>query len=167
MHAYVELADPSGSGSKTWNFGQSGSSLGLTTSYVPTTSGGVQKTASNFTWVQDTAGNSYIGTTVTTLDPGQPYSSTKQTNQTVDVYGNVTQVQNYNYGTAGSGSAGTLARTYTYSYLNSSQYTSLYILNRLTSAAVTDGTNNATLASSVYDIYGDTRLAVLVRRWRQ
>ncbi len=36
-------------------------------------------------------------------------------------------------------------------YLNSSSYTNQYIFNRLTSATVTDGTNNATLATIDYD----------------
>ena len=42
-------------------------------------------------------------------------------------------------------------RTYTYTYLGSSNYAELYIYNRLFSAAVTDGTNNLYLATLNYD----------------
>jgi hypothetical protein len=56
-----------------------------------------------------------------------------KTDQTVDVYGNVTQVKKYNFG-----NLSTPARTYNYTYLNSSNYTSLGIYNPLTQATVTD-----------------------------
>ncbi len=36
-------------------------------------------------------------------------------------------------------------------YVNTSAYTSLYILNRLLTCTVTDGTNTTTLASNTYD----------------
>ena len=101
----------------------------------------VVKTQNNFTWAQDGVGNSYIATTLTTLDPGQSYQAQKQTTQTVDNYGNVLQVQNYDYN-----SLSTPLRTYTYTWLhtNSSTYTSLYILNRMTGASVTDNAHNTT-----------------------
>jgi len=81
-----------------------------------------------------------------TLDPGQSYQAQKQTTQTLDQYGNLTQMQVFNFG-----NLSTPARTYTNNYLNSSNYTSRYIFNRLTSSTVTDGTNSATLVSNSYD----------------
>ncbi len=48
-------------------------------------------------------------------------------------------------------SVGSLARTYTNTYLGGSNYTSLYIFNRLLTSTVTDGTNTATLVSNTYD----------------
>ena len=75
----------------------------------------------DFTWTQDANGNFYIGSTQNTYNPGSS-QAVSQTNQTVDVYGNVTQVQKFNFG-----NLTTPLRTYNYSYLNSSNYTSLYI----------------------------------------
>ena len=60
-------------------------------------------------------------------------------------------MQQYNYGTPGSGQPGSLARTYTNTYLNSSTYTSRYILNRLATSTLTDGTHTTTLVSNSYD----------------
>ena len=84
------------------------------------------------------------------LNPGQTYEADTQTTQTMDQYGNVTQVQVYSFGW---GSVGSLARTYTnfYLYQNNSAYVPYYIFNRLLASTVTDGTNSATLASNVYD----------------
>ncbi len=107
----------------------------------------------NFTWVQTpTSLNPYIGTTVTKLNPNVYYETDKQTTQTLDQYGNLLTMQVYNFGVGGGG-VGSLARTYTNTYLGGSNYTSRYILNRLLTSTVTDGTNTATLASNTYDQY--------------
>jgi S-adenosylmethionine hydrolase len=66
--------------------------------------------------------------------------------QTTDIYGNVTQVQNFDFG-----NLSTPIRTYNYTYLNSGSYPSLCIYNRLAHATVTDGTNTTTLATNYYD----------------
>ena len=42
-------------------------------------------------------------------------------------------------------------RTYTNTYLSSSGYTSIHIVNRLTGSSVTDGTNTSTLSTISYD----------------
>jgi hypothetical protein len=57
-------------------------------------------------------------------------------------------MQVYNFG---NGAVGSLARTYTNTYLSNSNYTPLYIFNRLLTSTVTDGTNTATLGSNTYD----------------
>ena len=83
--------------------------------------------------------------------PIRPQLAQKATAQTVDIYGNVTQVLNYNFGST----TGSLARTYNYTYLNSSAYTARYMYNRLVSATVTPAGGSAVgLASNVYDAYG-------------
>ena len=150
IHQYTTLTDASQAGAKYWVFAQTGASMGLVTEYqgqqLP---GPVAKTENDFTWSQDSIGNNYISSTVSTLDPGQSYQAQSKTTQAIDGYGNVTQVQKYNYG-----NLSTPARTYTYTYLNSSAYLAKYIFNRLVQASVTDGTNNETLASNVYDLYG-------------
>jgi RHS repeat-associated protein len=149
IHQFTTMADPGGVGQKYWAFSQSGASIGLVTTYKgqqypgPTT-----LTENDFTWSQDANSNFYIGSTLTTwtYTPGGPYQTQSKVNQTVDVYGNVTQVQKFQFG-----SLSTPARTYNYSYLNSSSYTSQYIYNRLSTATVTDGTTTTYLASNGYD----------------
>ncbi len=156
VHQFTTIDDPSGSGEKYWAFGPSGLSMGLVTQYQGRqTPGGAAATQSDFTWTQDSTGNSYISNNVTTLDPGQSYQAQKATAQTVDIYGNVLQVLNYNFGPT----TGSLARTYNYTYLyqnpNSGAYTAHYIYNRLVSATVTPAGGSAiALASNVYDAYG-------------
>ena len=103
----------------------------------------------DFTWAQTpTTLNPYIGTIVTKLNPGQTYEADKQTVQSLDQYGNVVQTQMYNFG---AGAVGSLARTYTNTYLTGTHYTSRYIVNRLQTSTVTDGTNSTTLVSNSFD----------------
>jgi YD repeat-containing protein len=99
-------------------------------------------------------GNSYIATAIKTLDPGQSYQAQSKTTQVVGGRGNVTQVQNYNYG-----NLTTPARTYNYTYADASGYTSKYIYNLLTLATVTDGTSTPTLATNTYDSIGNLKTA--------
>jgi RHS repeat-associated protein len=147
VHQYTILDDPGGLGEKYWAFATSGVAEGLVTQYqgrqLP---GPVVKTQNDFTWVQDSIGNSYIGNTLKTTDVGQSYQVQSQTAQMVDIYGNVTQTQQFNYG-----NLTTPGRTYNYTYLNSSVYLGEYMYNRLLTAAVTDGTNNVTIATYQYD----------------
>ena len=150
VHQYTKLDDPGGVGEKYWAFATSGTSEGLMTQYqgrqLP---GPVVQTQNDVTWVQDAALNSYVATNLTTSDPGQSYQAQGETTQTVDTYGNVTQVNQYNYG-----NLSTPYRTTNYAYLNSSGYLSRYIYNRITSATETDGTNSVTLGSNSYDQTG-------------
>ncbi len=75
----------------------------------------------------------------------------------MDAYGNLLTQQIYNYGPPGGG-VGSLARTYTNSYLGSTNYTNRYIYNRLAGTTVTDGTNTATLVNNGYDTYSLTNI---------
>ena len=150
VHSYTILDDPGGVGEKYWAFSTSGTYEGLVTQYqgrqLP---GPVAKIQNDFTWAQDAVSNSYISSTLITADPGQTYQAQKKTNQTVDIYGNVTQVQNFDWG-----SLTTPAKTYNYTYLagtGSHTYITDYILNRLATASVTDGTNTVSLAQNSYD----------------
>ncbi len=133
VHQYTVLDDPGGVGEKYWAFATSGLAEGLVTQYqgrqLP---GPVAKVQNDYTWTQDTVGNSYIATALVTADPGQSYAAQKQTTQTVDYYGNVTQVNTYNYG-----NLTTPMRTDNYTYLNTSAYLSRYIFNRMTSSPTT------------------------------
>jgi len=133
VHQYTVLDDPGGVGEKYWTFATSGLAEGLVTQYqgrqLP---GPVAKVQNDYTWAQDAVSNSYIASATTTADPGQSYAAAKMTTQTVDTYGNVTQVNTYDYG-----NLTTPIRTDNYTYLNTSGYTSLYIFNRLTSSPTT------------------------------
>jgi hypothetical protein len=51
---------------------------------------------------------------------------TSRTVQTLDHYGNLLMMQGYNFG---NGAVGSLARTYTNTYLGGTNYTSRYIFN--------------------------------------
>jgi YD repeat-containing protein len=130
--------------------------------FVQEAPGGPIKTQDTYTWGSDPVGRPFVSTVVSTLDSGTA-AVTKQTVQTVDQYGNLLTQQVYNYGTAGSGSAGSLARTYTNTYLTDasgsgtfhpfySTYGANYIFNRVTQSTVTDGTNTATTAYNTYDL---------------
>ena len=151
VHSSATLEDTTANAEKIWTFQTSaGFNFGLQLSYKELTlSTNTALSLLNFTWAQTpTSLNPYIGTTVTKLNPGQTYEADKQTVQTLDQYGNLLTQQVYNFG---AGAVGSLARTYTNTYLSNTNYTSLYIFNRLLTSTVTDGTNTATLASNSYD----------------
>lgn len=151
-HSAATWTDVTGNAEKVWAFQTNGMlfSAGLATSYSQQTPGGAVNSQDTYTWVQDPALRPYLGTVVSALDPGQSYGVQKQTVQTLDQYGNLLTQQLYNYGSPGGG-VGSLARTYSNTYLLTSSYTSLYIFNRLTLSTVTDGTNTARLAFNTYD----------------
>jgi len=65
--------------------------------------------------------------------------------QTLDAYGNLVQQQVYDFGSS------TVTRTYNFSYITDTNYTSRYIRNRLLSATVTSASGTLTLASNTYD----------------
>lgn len=104
---------------------------------------------SDYSYATNASGNWYVGMTTATQDVGLSTAVKKFTTQTQDQYGNVTQVQVSNwYQPAGSGS---VIRTYTNTYLNSSNYVNAHIVNRLTGSSVTYGTYTSTLSAVTYD----------------
>jgi hypothetical protein len=155
VHSSATLEDSPANAEKIWTFqtGTTQFNLGLQLTYEELTlSAGTALSLLNFTWAQTpTSLNPYIGTTVTKLNPGGTYEADKQTTQTLDQYGNLITMQVYNFG---SGAVGSLARTYTNTYLGGTNYTSLYVFNRLLASTVTDGTNTATLVTNTYDQTG-------------
>jgi RHS repeat-associated protein len=106
----------------------------------------------DFTWAQTpTSSEAYIGTVLTTLDPGQSYQAQKNATQTLDVNGNLTQVQVYDFG-----NLSTPVRTYTNTYgryFNTfySNYVQYQVANMRLTGTVTDGTNTASLVSNTFD----------------
>ena len=139
---------------KVWTFSQlADSTEGLVTSYTEQqTSPSLTLRVTNYTWALDSAGNSYISRIQTTSDPGQSYSVTKQVDQTLDQYGNVTQTLLYSFSNLSAP-----AKTYNTTYWNSGLSllagapNGAYILNRPLSTTVTDGTNVFTLLTNSYD----------------
>jgi RHS repeat-associated protein len=161
FHPAAILDDSPSNSEKFWSFDTTTTDIGygLQASYEERTkSSGVALSHLDFTWAQTpTSLNPYIGTTVTRLDPGTNEVD-KQSVQTLDQYGNLTQLQQYNFG---AGAPGSLARTYNNTFLSTSGYTSRYIYNRLKTSTVTDGTNSTTLVSNTYDDFAVTSVTGL------
>ena len=111
------------------------------------------KRSSQYTWTTDAAGTPYISKTETTMDWGTANAVTSRATQVLDTHGNVTTSSVYGYvaGNYPLSQPGPLLRTYTNTYLNSSNYTSRYIFNRLQGSSVTDGTNSLSLVSNSFD----------------
>jgi YD repeat-containing protein len=158
-HSSACWTDSTGNAEKIWNFQTNGAQLnaGLTTNFSQGTPSGSTCTLNyvnsqdTYTWAADPAGRPYLGTDVATVDPGQPYAVQKQTVQTPDAYGNITQTQAWDYIPATQSFGSSPTRTTTNTYLTNSNYTSAYIYNRLVTSTVTSGSNTAYLASNSYD----------------
>ena len=168
IHQCTILDDPGNVGEKYWGFNTSGTYLGLVSEYQgrqvagPVTHSGCSSespsptvlTESDLTWSQS-SGQSYISSTLVTAN-----SVPSKTNQTMDGYGNVTQVVKYNYNNLTSA-----YRTYNYTYLSSSSYLARYIYNRLTSSTVTASGAPVTTATISYDGSSLTPLSPTPREW--
>jgi RHS repeat-associated protein len=100
----------------------------------------------DYTWVKDTDGNIYLGTSQETYNQWAPVA--RKTEQVLDTHGNLLTQKLYDWN-----SLTTPIRTYTNTYITNSSYTSLYIFNRLLTSTVYDGTNTLTLVSNTYDSY--------------
>jgi YD repeat-containing protein len=85
------------------------------------------------------------------LDADQSWQKQKKTEQTLDIYGNVTQTKLYDYG-----SLSTPAKIFNSTFVTDSNYTSRYIRNRLLSSSVSNGSGGGTvtLVTNTYDQYG-------------
>lgn len=143
QHTYAILADQGAGTQKQWWFNTAaGVYNGLATAYEER-----EKVTNavlrhkNFTWAADVVGNIYIGTAQTILNG----SAATSTVQTLDIYGNLTQQQVYDYG------SGSPTHTYNFTYLTDPNYVSRFIRNRLTQAAVTSSAGTITLATNSYD----------------
>jgi RHS repeat-associated protein len=151
-HTWATVADDGAISQKHWTFSASADyTAGLATSYQEIDSSSSVLLEKDFTWTQTAAGSPYVGTLLSKLNPAS-YNAQTSTVQVLDSYGNLTQSQVYDY-------YGNLARTYNFSYEHNSYYgavyVSRYLLNHLTSAAVTPaGGSPITLASKSYDSYG-------------
>jgi RHS repeat-associated protein len=147
VHGSAVMADVGAGTQKAWTFQTAaGPFTGLATGYDEGTSG-ASLMHNDYTWVQDSVGNVYLGTAATTLDPGTSNAVQTKTVQSLDTYGNLLQSQLYDYGATAA------TRTYTFTYLTSATYTSRYIRNRLVTASVQDAAGQISLGNYTYD-YG-------------
>ena len=105
------------------------------------------------TWAQTANGNPYISSSEEVINPGlSGVEKASKTEQTLNDHGNLVERKQYGYYTPGG--AAPLVRTFSYSYLGSSAYTSRHIWNRLLSVTVQKpGGSLITLATNLYDIY--------------
>ncbi len=149
-HLGGSLFDPTGA-IKNWVFYSATGSWwnGLLTGFTQQQASGLPPVRTqDFTYSQDPVGNPYIGSALTTLDPGTAYQAQSKTEQTVDAHGNVTQTKVYDFG-----NLTTPARTYTNTYLTDANYTSRNIWNRLVSSTVSSASQSVQLVSNQYDTY--------------
>jgi len=147
MRQTVTFNDPGGIGQKVWTFNTSGTTIGLISQYKGNdrSSGTVTLQQVDTTWASAAFGP-YISATLTTMNPGITGAVAKKVEQTLDTWGNLTQMKIRDY-------SNVVRRTYDMTYLSSSNYTSRYIRNRLLTAQVTEGTTVLGLASNNYDSY--------------
>lgn len=132
---------------------------GLVSAYEEHETSGAVLLRKDYTWTQDAGGKPYLGTVLSTLN------STAQTKtvQTLDANGNIQTSNIYDYG-----NLSTAARTYTYTYLTDSNYTSRYIRNRLLTATVTSSAGAITLVNNCYDntLSCSSRIGGLINNFR-
>jgi RHS repeat-associated protein len=143
VHSVAELLDMTTNADKYWTFDTASDfSIGLQLHYAERLYPNAFNFNQDFAWSQTpTSLNPYISSTLTTLDSGQSYQAQKKTTQTLDQYGNLTQMQVYDFG-----NLSTPARYYFNYYLTDSNYISRHITNRLTSSFVVNGGGNCATA---------------------
>jgi RHS repeat-associated protein len=149
-HSGATLADPTGA-LRNWTFTTSPSTWldGMLSAFSQqAASGQPVLRRQDFTWTQGPVGNPYIGSAVTTLDPGTAYQKQSKTAQTIDAHGNATSASLYDFG-----NLSTPARTYSTAYLAGTEYASRNIWNRPVQTTVTNGAQTAVLSTSSYDDY--------------
>ena len=151
-HSYSMLDDPDGQSEKVWSIQTTtgGADYGMVIQYSSRLHPGVTtgQWDNFYSWTTNSSGNPYVNLVYVREDYNNPGMLYKASNQTLDQYGNVTQRMEFGYSTTWSVP---LVRTYNYTYLNNSNYTSRYIFNRLLTSTVTDGVNTATLSTNTYD----------------
>jgi YD repeat-containing protein len=138
--------DASGTAHKFWQFNSSGL---VTQHYTRALPGSDRPLQVDSTWTTDANGKPYIGVATTTYDVGKAYQVWKRTEQTLDAYGNLTQMKVFDWG-----NSSTARRVYTNTYLATSNYVNAYIRNRLLTTTYSENGGSAeTMVSHEYDNY--------------
>ena len=148
LHTGVALDDATAGTEKYWSFNTGGLVSELQYRTAPGVTSPLPRDET-YAWSQDPSGNNFLSSDTTTLDKGQTYQQSTQTQQTQDGYGNVliTTVSDY-------GNLTTRSYANTYQYQNStngSTYASLHIYDRLATTNLTSVTPSLPLVSNVYD----------------
>jgi RHS repeat-associated protein len=149
LHAWVSINDNGAQSTKFyWSAVISSNNLVAPTAYEEWNPDSTVNLHKDFAWTSDGTGNAYTGQVTTTMNPGTSYAVTSKSAQTMDIYGNLTQSQLFDYG-----NLTTAARTYnvTYAYQSDSTYLSKYIFNRPTLTTVTTTGGTTTLSGASYD----------------
>ena len=147
-HAWTDIYDGGAGTQKVYwpSVVNSGSGLVGQAAYEERNQNGAAVFDRNLGYGFDSVGNIYLGTATTTLDAGSANAVQTITYQTLDIYGNVTQQQVYDYG------ANSPTRTYNMTYLTDPNYVSRYIRNRPVSATLTDHNGvNSLVSVNYYD----------------
>ena len=155
-HASTIVTDASNVSDKIWYFSTNTDwSLGLMTAqYDRAVSGGTStdKRRTNVGWTTTGNGNPYIWTSEETIDPGLSSEKRSKVEQAINDYGNLTSRSQF--GVYSPGGSAPLLKTFAYTYLDTSTYTSRYIYNRpLTVKVQKLGGAWITLSSLGYDNY--------------
>ena len=149
VHNWGWLRDVGSQTQKKWWFSTAADGyMQLATAYQEAydgTNGNAVTESKQYTWTQAN-GNTYTSAVTSTLDPGTAYAAQSKTEQTLDAYGNLQQLRQYDYG-----NLTTPARTYNFQYLTDSNHVNRYIRNRLTSASVTGASGTVTLVTKTYE----------------
>ncbi len=150
MHSSLALTDPSGVGRKRWLFSTASNyTRGFLTQYFehPTATGDTDILRRHtYTYTQDANQMPAVQSVTTDLNPNTANAKTMKTDQTVDLYGNVTQSRIYEFG-----NLSTPARTINCTYFFPNAH---YLRNLPASCQSTDGVNNVSLFGNTYDSYG-------------
>jgi RHS repeat-associated protein len=144
-HTTTTIADSSAGTQKVYTNGVPLSGLVVPVEYQEIDHNGTELLRKNYGWTTDMAGNAYMNSVTTSLDPNGTNIQSMNV-QTLDGYGNLAVSQAFDYG-----NLTTAARTYYYSYLSDTNYTSNHIRNRLILASVTANGVNTPLVSIAYD----------------
>jgi RHS repeat-associated protein len=151
LHNVAQVWEPDGTVFKQWSF----DAAGLTTQYdVVKWPGWDFQYRTESTWSTDANGKKYISVAVATNDPGKAFAIVKKTEQTLDVFGNMTEMKLWDWKLPANPWPAA-RRVYTNSYLATSPYVTAYIRNRLLVSSYTEnGVLPATvLVSNAYDDY--------------
>ncbi len=160
VHTYTGILDASNTADKAYFWRGDGM---LSSLYERTLPSYVSLRTTTPTWTTDAIGHPYISSTSTVVDPGTANAKTSKSDQTIDIYGNVTQMKMYDYADLVNP-----ARTYNYTYLHqtSSQYVPLHIFHRVKTVTVQkNGGSVITLAQNTYDIGNMYQLQAAARQW--
>jgi RHS repeat-associated protein len=149
IHTSTQVATQEGSRVLVWSFAANpdspdyGSLLGYE---ERSTSQGRTLRSTAYSWQASPDGGCYVGAVVTTLDPDTPYQAQRKTEYVRDIYGNLTEQREYEYGNLSQP-----ARVTANTYVSDPAYISRYLRGLLSSRTAQDQGGTYQLRSVAYD----------------